>query len=338
MTGGPMSDESRVDPGAERDVAALLRAAGARPVPSAAVATDVRAAVESEWRATLAARARRRQWTGWAAAAGVAVAAVGAWLLYPSPQTAPSQVASVTRVVGSVEQDRGDGRWAPVAAGDSLDDRTRLRTAGDGRLALELTSGVALRLDVDTELALARLDRAALARGAVYVDSGSARGGPGADLELATPGGSVRHLGTQYEARVQDGRVRVGVREGRVRVAADGGDVFAGAGERLVIEGGALKREPLARTGADWQWIADITPPFMLEGRTVEEFLVWAARETGRTVVFTSPEAAQRAQAVRLSGTVEGLAPDEAVVAALSTTSLRPAIGAEHIRVEAATP
>jgi ferric-dicitrate binding protein FerR (iron transport regulator) len=197
---------------------------------------------------------------------------------------------------------------------------------------------VALRLDADTELTLARLDRAALERGAVYVDSGDAGGGRSADLELATPAGSIAHLGTQYQARVLDGSLAVGVREGRIRVTSPAGDAFADAGERLVIEDGALTREPLARTDADWQWIADVTPPFTLEGRTVEELLVWAARETGRTVVYASPEAARRAQAVRLSGTVEGLAPDEAVAAALSTTSLRPAIAAEHIRVEAAAP
>lgn len=338
MMGGSMNDESRVDHGDERALAALLRAAGARQAPSPRATTDVRAAVEAEWRATVSGRARRRQWTGWAAAASVAVAAVGAWLLYPSLQTEPVRVADVTRVVGSVEQDHGDGRWSPLTAGDSLGAGTRLRTAGDGRLALELASGVELRLDADTELALARLDEAALARGAVYVDSGAANGSSGADLELATPAGSVRHLGTQYEARVLDGSVRVGVREGRIRVAADAGDVFAGAGERLVIENGALTRERLARTDADWQWIADVTPPFTLEGRTVEEFLVWAARETGRTVVYASPAAAQRARAIQLSGTVEGLTPDEAVAAALSTTSLEPAIGAEHIRVEAVTP
>ncbi len=75
---------------------------------------------------------------------------------------------------------------------------------------------------------------------------------------------------------------------------------------------------------AEWNWLATITPPFTLEGRSVEDFLEWAARETGRSVVFASPDAAERARAVTLSGTVEGLTPDEAVAAVLSTTSLRP--------------
>lgn len=333
-----MNHGTRTDPGDEHDVAALLKAAGVRPAPSAQAAAAARAAVEAEWRATVAGRARRRQWTGWAAAASVAIVAAGAWLLYPSLQPAPVRVAGVTRVVGSVEQAQGDGRWLPVAAAAVLDAGTRLRTADQGRAALRLDSGVELRLDAGTELALADVGHAALVQGAVYVDSGASPAASDSAFELETPAGSVRHLGTQYAARVTDGRVQVGVREGRVRLAAKAGDVFASAGEQLTITGSELERAPLAPTAADWQWIAGVTPPFTIEGRTVEELLVWAARETGRTVVYASADAAQRARAVTLSGTVTGLSPDEAVLAALSTTSLRPALGVEHIRVEAPAP
>jgi len=55
-------------------------------------------------------------------------------------------------------------------------------------------------------------------------------------------------------------------------------------------------------------------------------------------VVFTSHEAAERARAVTLSGTVEGLTPDEAMTAVLSTTSLRAEIEGGRIRVEPVAP
>jgi len=55
-------------------------------------------------------------------------------------------------------------------------------------------------------------------------------------------------------------------------------------------------------------------------------------------VVFASPDAADRARTVTLSGTVEGLTPDEAVAAVLSTTTLRAGIAADRIQVEAAAP
>jgi ferric-dicitrate binding protein FerR (iron transport regulator) len=331
-----MNEESRRDILDDADVAALLRSVGPRPSASAQAMAEARAAVAAEWRATVAARRRRRQITGWATAASVAMAAVAVWIVRPLVQPEAQAVASLVRVVGSVEQNRGDGRWTPLAAADSIETGTRLRTATDGRAALQLSSGVQIRLDSRTLVALDDSSHATLASGAVYVDTGVAAGTPGPDFELETPAGRVRHLGTQYEARFEDSSLHVGVREGRVQVSSAAGDVLGDAGERLTITGDRVSRSVLPRTAAAWNWLGSITPPHSIEGRSVESFLVWAARETGRTIVYTSPDAARRARSVTLSGTVEGLTPDEAVAAVLSTTSLQPELGVEHIRIGAA--
>ena len=330
-----MNEQTRPDTAEERDVAALLRAAGARPSASAQAMAEVRSAVEAEWHATVAARQRRRQYVSWAAAASVAVAAFGVWLARPLLQPEQAVVASLTRVVGGVEQNRGDGRWTPLAPTASIDSGTQLRTSAGGRAALALNSGVELRLDSRTLIAFDDESHATLAKGAVYVDSGSTPGQPGPEFTLETPAGSVTHLGTQYEARIDDGNLRVGVREGRVQLSSSSGDVVGTAGESLVVQGDRVTRERRAPTAAEWNWVASVTPPFSIEGRSVEAFLVWAARETGRTIVYASPEAARRARRVTLRGTVEDLTPDEALIAVLSTTSLQPQIGTEHIRVEA---
>ena len=336
-----MNEVSRDDLPDERDMAALLRAVGARPTAPASDMAQVRAAVANEWRATVAARQRQqrvRRFTGWAAAASVAVAACGVWLARPLLQSEPQVVASLARVVGTVEQNRGDGRWTPVASAGSIESGTRLRTDGDGRAALRLASGIELRLDARTLVALDDGSHATLAKGAVYVDAGEPSGTPGPEFDLATPAGTISHLGTQYAARIADRGVLVGVREGRVRVSTDQGDVIGNAGEELTVAAGAVSRAPLASTAASWNWVGSVTPPFDIEGRTVESFLVWAARETGRTVVYASPEAARQARSVTLRGTVAGLTPEEAVQAVLSTTSLQPQVQAEHIRVESNAP
>ncbi|MCM2312928.1 MAG: FecR family protein [Steroidobacteraceae bacterium] len=331
-----MNEQSRSDAPDDGDVAALLRAVGARQTASAQAMAEVQAAVVAEWRASVAARQHRRRVAGWAAAASVAVAAIGVWLARPLLQVEPQLVASLTRVVGSVEQNRGDGRWTPLEATGSIESGAEVRTATGGRAALQLANGVELRLDARTRIAFQDMTRARLAQGAVYVDAGVPSGVPSPPFELDTPAGSVTHLGTQYEARIQDGSVRVGVREGRVRVARGSSDLVGDAGESLTLRGDEVIRAPLARTAAEWGWTADVTPPFSIEGRSVEDFLVWAARQTGRTLVYASSDAAQQARSVTLSGTVAGLTPDEAVQAVLSTTSLAPQIGTEHIRVESA--
>ena len=332
-----MNEATRDDLADDRDMAALLLAVGARPTASASAMAEVRAAVANEWRATVTARQRQqrvRRFTGWAAAASVAVAAFGVWLARPLLQSEPVVVASLARVVGTVEQNRGDGRWTPVASAGTIESGTRLRTDGDGRAALRLASGIELRLDARTLVALNDGSHATLSKGAVYVDAGKSSGTPGPEFDLATPAGTISHLGTQYTARIADQGVLVGVREGRVRLSTDQGDVIGSAGEELTVAAGTVSRVPLASTAATWNWVGSVTPPFDIEGRTVESFLVWAARETGRTVVFASPDVARQARSVTLRGTVAGLTPDEAVQAVLSTTSLQPQIQVEHIRVE----
>jgi len=247
-----MNESSRPELPGDADIAALLRAAGARPAATAQAMAEVRAAVEAEWRASVAARRRRRLVTGWAAAASVTVAALGVWLVRPMLQVEP--VASLTRTVGSVEQNVGDGRWTPVATAASLVSGTQLRTARDGRAALQLENGVELRLDARTLVAFDDAGHARLSQGAVYVDSGRTAGTPGADFVLDTPAGPVAHLGTQYEARIVDGSVRVGVREGRVRLSHASGDLVGAAGESFTVRGDevtrARRRPPPSGTGS----------------------------------------------------------------------------------------
>lgn len=321
----------------DNDLASLLRAAGVRVQPSEQITSDVREAVEAEWRATCAARQRRQRMTLWSVAASVAVVAVTAWLAQPLYMRSDALVASLSRIEGPVEyRSDSDEKWGPLPAGVTLRGGAELRTGESGRAALRLASGVEMRMDSSTRIAFDDTNHARLRRGGVYVDSGANAADASRDLELDTPAGTVRHLGTQYEARVVGDAVRIGVREGRVSVDLRGADAIGTAGEQLVIEDGRVARSPLAPNAASWAWIGAVTPAFAIEGRSVNEFLAWAGRETGRRITYASPEAAQQARAIVLKGSVSGLTPDEAVAAVLSTTPLATAIEGDQIRVEAA--
>jgi hypothetical protein len=305
----------------EVDIARLLAKAGPRAEPPAAAAAAVRAAVEAEWQREVTARNARRRYTGWAVAAGVAVAAVGAWMARPLYVAEPANVATFARVVGQVQIESRDGQWQSLAAGDSIAAGAVVRTGTGGRAALDLPSGVRLRLDAGTRVAFNEADEAAMSSGAVYVDSG-ASGVDAARFVLDTPAGDVRHLGTQYEARLDGPILRVGVREGRVEVTGARASVLGNAGEMLVIDAGHVTRSALPPNAPAWDWIADVVPPFSIDGLTVGEFLAWAGRETGREVVYSTPDVERLAGSVTLSGTVEGLPPQQAIEAVLATTSL----------------
>ena len=317
-----MNERHTMEDRDEHDIARLLKNVGARSQPATQAAAEVRAAVEAEWRSVVSARRQRRRFTGWAAAAGIAVAAVGAWVARPLYLPEPATVATVARVVGEVQIESSRGQWTRVAAGDTVRAGAAVRTGSDGRAALDLPSGVRVRLDTGTALAFNSLEDASMSRGAVYVDSGSDAAPNAARFVLETPAGDVRHLGTQYEARLDDGGLRVGIREGRVEVSGRRASVIGSAGEVLALRDGQVTRSALAPNASAWNWVTDITPPFSIDGRTVEEFLAWAGRETGRRVVYASPEVEQLARSVTLSGTVDGLRPQQAVAAVLATTSL----------------
>lgn len=332
-----MTDTDHTPEADDGDLARLLAAAGARAKAAPQAVADVRAAVEAEWRATVAARRRRRQYTGWAMAAGVAVAAVAVWLARPLYQVGAEPVASLTRIVGDVQVKSGDGHWSAVAGGSRIRSGDVVRTTAGGRAALALSNGVQLRLDTGTRVAFNDASGAALTRGAVYVDSGASAGGAVARFVLSTPDGDVRHLGTQYLAKVDGSSLQLAVREGRVELSGSRGPVTANAGELLSVSDGTVMRTMLAANAPEWGWVSDVTPPFSIDGRSVDEFLAWAARETGRRIVYATPEAERQARTVTLSGTVQELPPDQAVAAVLATTSLEPAVGPDQITVHQAS-
>ena len=330
-----MNEERHSDDRDDTDLAALLAAAGPRNRPSLEAMASVRAAVEAEWRATVRASQRRRPFTAWAAAAGLAATALAVWIALPLRTPEGAFVASVTRVVGDVQQNERDGRWIPLGSGGSLRTGALVRTGSGGQVAVRLNDGVELRLDSRTQLAFEDVAQARLERGTAYVDTHGGAEAAGSGFVLATPAGTVRHLGTQYQARVVDGGLRVAIREGRVEIGSTTGAVLGAAGEQLTLRNGEVERSALAAHAAEWDWLATITPPFNLDGRSVEAFLSWAGRETGRAVVYGSPEAERQARKVILSGTLEGLTPDEAVAAVLSTTSLQAVAEGDRIRIEA---
>lgn len=334
------------DVGTDRDLEAVLRTAGPRPRPPDGMAAEVRAAVEAEWRSSVAARAtpaRRSQpaplrAAPWLMAASVAAVATGLWLYAPRFAQGPVEVATVARVTGTVEhRSAGQSGWTPLIAAGTVQSGDEIRTSAAGQVAMRRADGLEIRLDAGTTLAFDDRDTATLAAGRAYVDSGAQ---PAAtdDFTLRTPLGSVRHLGTQYLAAVAPGALQVAVREGRVAVEGSGTSAIGRAGELLVVEpGGHVTRGNVASHGETWSWTQAIAPEFAIEGRTLDEFLLWAARETGRQLVYASPETAQLAETTQLRGSVSGLAPEAAVAGVLATTpALRHRMAGSQLRIEPA--
>jgi ferric-dicitrate binding protein FerR (iron transport regulator) len=255
-------------------------------------------------------------------AAGVAVAAIGAWFALPMLNQPAIPLATLSRVSGAVEAG-SDGDWQPAVVRQALGAGQAIVTGPQGRAALRLRDGVSLRLDTDTRIALQAPDRIVVTRGAVYLDAGPGSGA--ADpLLIESRFGTTRHLGTQYEVRVAADAMLVSVREGRVEISGTGPAAHqAKAGEQLLLKAdGSMERRSVERTAALWDWTQEVTPPFAIEQRTLPEFLVWVSRETGRELEYVTPELHSSAAEIVLRGSIAGLHPDAALAAVMATTPL----------------
>jgi ferric-dicitrate binding protein FerR (iron transport regulator) len=301
----------------------LLQAAGPRVQPPENIEREIRAAVHREWRAVVSARARRQRFTQLAIAAGLGAIALTAWLL----NQAPSEVVVVASIERSIEggsiRSEDPASERPLVASEVLRAGDTLSTGTNGGALIRLDSGISMRVDRDSVVQLASADEVALRAGALYVDAGLT---PGVDskLRVETPAGVVHHVGTQYDVRLVDSGTRIRVREGRVQFVAPGGARVVGdAGTQLtILADGQAVSEAIARGGTEWAWISRITSSFAIENRPLPEFLQWASREIGQEIDYATPAARDEAATVRLRGSIEGLTPEAALAAVLSTTRL----------------
>lgn len=305
----------------------LLKLAGPRRMPDAAQIARARAAAHAEWTAQVQHQNRRRvMWMLMSAAVAASVIGGLGWPWLARHRTQPGarpEIANVRTVAGPVFLVTTEGRRSALATGARIGAGERVETSHDGRAAFVLTGGVSVRLDQDTAIVLDSHGEATLERGAVYVDSGDEAAADGKALEIKTAFGSVRHVGTQFEVRLQDSSLRVSVREGTVAVERAGTRWTSQPGEALMLSrSGPPVRETIPTFGPDWKWVTDLADPFRLEGARVPAFLHWVSREQGWRWQLEDPRVLDRIEQIVLHGSIDALTPEEALSAVLPTCGL----------------
>ncbi len=191
--------------------------------------------------------------------------------------------------LATIELVRAEAGTRPrFAQGDELSRGNELTTVPTERLALRMASGHSVRLDTNSRVRFASASRLELEYGALYVDSGP--NGASRGLEVSTPLGTVREIGTQYEVRV-NGTMRVRVREGSISLSHGGGTESAARGEQLVVDlVGEVDRSIVPIAGPEWAWVLDVAPIPEVEEQSLGAYLDWLSRETGRPVRYAEPE------------------------------------------------
>ena len=313
--------------GAQDDgaVESLLRLAGPRePVPADRM-QRLKAGAHAEWRRQVTTRRRRQvmRWSlgGLAAAAALVLALRAPIGLGPASPTAVAFVlveslGGNARLATDVDARRG----AFLKVGDRLAVGSSRLLLDGGTASLRLPGGAAVWVDRGSALRVPAGDVVELDGGAVYLDS---RGTTA--LEVRTPLGVVRDVGTKFEVRLTPAALRVRVREGAVQVRRDQQQHDARPGDEIVLAAtGAVTRRTVLVDGPEWRWTTGAALPFELEGRSLREFLDWIVSENGWQLAFADTAVEDKARATTLHGSIQGLTPEQALAAVLPTS------GVEH--------
>jgi ferric-dicitrate binding protein FerR (iron transport regulator) len=300
-----MSDQrTHLPDDTDEEVGRLLGHATPRLRPHHAAEEAAYDALHAEWQELTRRRRRRRDLAGiGVAAALLAGVAIGFALLQSSDNVRAAAVATIARVEGSQVTLRDENSLGQRIARDvgALFVGQRLSTGAGSRIALAWHSGGSLRINEHTRVELVSEHSVRLLGGSLYFDS-STSGGEAAALSIQTPAGEVLHTGTQFMLDVRGEELVLSVREGQVKVTGDDFELTVEAGEQLDIGiTGPAGRRPIQSYAGAWKWAENLAPLVALDGRTAREIVGWAARETGRSIVYDSAatEAATRATVVR---------------------------------------
>ena len=310
----------------DNELERLLRTAGPRLGVPVDRAMRVRQSAHQAWQEDVRRRMnRRRMAIGIALLSTAATAAVVVRVALPAKDSVPARdvtVATVERADGAVQafaEGSSNGTIARTLAPDApVHAGEWVATAATTRAALRLGNGASVRLDTDSRARLFSAMVIELIEGALYIDTGHDSTG----LEVRTPLGTARDIGTQFEVRVGDASIRVRVRDGVVELLRGDRTMSAHRGTELTVTAGNAVSEPISPFGPEWNWVASLAPPFEIDGRPLAAFLEAISREHGWTVRYADAGIAGDAADITLHGSVRGLGPHDAVAVTLTTSGL----------------
>lgn len=301
----------------------LLRMAGGPSEIAAQRRDRVHDAVYAQWQAHH--RARRGRAIRGLAALAAAVVLAGFLFVVARPDRTPfpnpGPTAQVERFAGQVTWSmEGEDKARPLQSGTEIPSGSAISSAATGRASLRLATGASLRLDHNTRLLLRSPTQLRVVSGTVYVDAARENQAVRIQTDLA----DVRDIGTQFEVMVGEDAIRVRVREGGVLINNDALQTRAVAGEEVVLHASdKLEKRSIPRVGPLWQWVMAIAPVPRLNDLSVDGFLHWYSRESGRKIRYLDSDLDRELGGVVVLGPTDQFSIHDALETVMATSGLR---------------
>jgi ferric-dicitrate binding protein FerR (iron transport regulator) len=300
-------------------LAKLLSRCAVRQSPAGKLQAEVRAAVHAEWLHLNQMRKTRRQ-RRWLAAAAVLIIGVGVgWVAHNFSGTLTHNVSQPALMIATVTQLHGAVtlNGTPVSNHEQIREGDTLRSAADGGARIELNNGMSARVAAASSLHWLKAGEVQLTAGSLYVDS-HARA---VAFVVHTERGDVTHLGTRYLVSANAQTLSVSVRDGQVTIHTPVQQLLLKALQQVQLHADAsIVRGELRLDDPRWQWVDALSEPFMLDNRSVAEFLQWVADETGYELIFSNSMVKAAASRTVLHGRQTTQPPLEAMQVVLAAT------------------
>jgi ferric-dicitrate binding protein FerR (iron transport regulator) len=215
----------------------------------------------------------------------------------------------------------------PIYADDTIE------TDAASRVGLVFSDGSSIRIDRGSRVRLLTPVKLEILAGAAYVTTADTSRG----FEIQTTLGTLRDIGTQFEARLSGALLRLRVRTGTVEIRRDAGVDTAAAGTETTVTLSGIAVRPVPVYGAEWAWTTDVAPAFAIEGRTLGSCLQHVATEQGWTIRYADSSVAEVANRTILHGSIEGLSAEDALAVVLATSGLESSVKSGELLVSRST-
>jgi hypothetical protein len=90
----------------------------------------------------------------------------------------------------------------------------------------------------------------------------------------------------------------------------------------MIVSSTGVSTQPVAGTGAEWDWTVAAAPGYVVDGHTADEFLVWATRQLGLRLRYADDAAHFHSRTVIMHGSDQPVSVAQGLDVVDSTTGL----------------
>lgn len=305
-----------------KDIEKILDQAGPRVKPEQPVRDEVYKEVHDMWLETHKPPFYQAHAVKIAASLFLFISLFSFTLLYKGDQPVYN-IAQSIEIQGQIQISQNNEDWFYLDNDKTISPGDYLKTQRNNRLLVNLFNGNQFRVDENTHLKVESNNHLSLLSGRIYIDSDSTDGHH--KLTIDTPLAKVNHIGTQYSVSYIGKQLNVGVRDGLVLVK--GGRIAQSEivkGRNLMLNtNGEVLYSNIETYDPVWHWTQKITDGFSIQDRTLSDYLKWVSTETGYPIKWESDTVKNKAESIKLSGSINGILPVDSLDVIIPTTRFK---------------